>query len=644
MPVYMKYLLYLFLLACTPAALYCQNNEADSLKAVLHQNNLPRQQVPVIYARLCVVLVKYNITEAQQYGRKAVDLAKANNAALPLGRGYAGLATVYEAMGKIDAGLQVADSAIKTTYAANDYLGECQAENIYGTLCRRKARYADAMTHHMNAYHIAEKNKDEKMMANSLSGCAIVQMTIKDIDKAVDFHLQALAIRQRLGLTRDIYQSYEGLGIANREKKNYDKALEYYFKAYQQIEPLHDSSAISFTYNDIGAAYSFKGNTALAEKYLKESIAIRERINENHELAYTYNYLGENYERKDDLANAEKNIKKALAIAIAINNSKQTYQAYESLSDFFSRHKVFDSAYHYLVLYKNLRESLAKQDKTEVVAELTARYETEKKEKQIQQQQFEITKRNYYIAGITTVLVSLVLLAWSFYRRYRLKQKAKLQAEILRQQDLASKAVIEAEENERTRISRDLHDGVGQMMSAARMNLSSIENSIQFASADGRKNFDKVIALIDESCNEVRSVSHNMMPNALLKSGLASAVREFIDKIDAHVIKISLHTEGLDERIDKNTETVLYRVIQECVNNVIKHAGASTLYISLIKDQDGISAAIEDNGKGFDTSKMNSFSGIGLKNIVSRVTYLKGTVEWDSSPGRGTLAAVHVPL
>ncbi|MBK8496251.1 MAG: hypothetical protein IPL50_15500 [Chitinophagaceae bacterium] len=111
--------------------------------------------------------------------------------------------------------------------------------------------------------------------------------------------------------------------------------------------------------------------------------------------------------------------------------------------------------------------------------------------------------------------------------------------------------------------------------------------------------FEKLIGLVDESCREIRSVSHQMMPNALLKSGLASAVREFLDKNDNRIIKINLHTEGLQERMDDNTETVLYRVIQECVNNVIKHSGANNLDISLIRDGDGIAATIEDNGRGF---------------------------------------------
>ena len=100
---------------------------------------------------------------------------------------------------------------------------------------------------------------------------------------------------------------------------------------------------------------------------------------------------------------------------------------------------------------------------------------------------------------------------------------------------------------------------------------------------------------------------------------------------------------GLNERLDENTEIVLYRVLQECVNNVIKHSGASQLDIALIKDQDGISISIEDNGKGFNPAELSEDAGIGLKNMKARIDYLNGTIDFDSAPGKGTLVAIHIP-
>jgi signal transduction histidine kinase len=219
-----------------------------------------------------------------------------------------------------------------------------------------------------------------------------------------------------------------------------------------------------------------------------------------------------------------------------------------------------------------------------------------------------------------------------------------MKSELIKQQELAVKAVIEAEENERQRIAKDLHDGVGQMMSAAKMNLSAFESELKWSDENQQQSFEKIIQLVDESCKEVRSVSHIMMPNALLKKNLAMAIGDFVDKLDKKKLQVHVYTEGLEERLDSNIETVLYRVIQECVTNVIKHAEATNLDISLIRDKDGINGTIEDNGKGFDISDKEKFEGIGLRNIITRIEYLKGTVDFDSAPHRGTVVGIHVPV
>jgi two-component system NarL family sensor kinase len=263
---------------------------------------------------------------------------------------------------------------------------------------------------------------------------------------------------------------------------------------------------------------------------------------------------------------------------------------------------------------------------------------------EIQNRQLQLIRRNVLISLLTVLLMLGGLLGYSYYRRYQMKQTALMQAALLKQQEQSTRAVLEAEESERQRIAKDLHDGVGQMMSAAKMNLSAFQHAAVFPNEEERNSFQKIIQLVDDGCREVRSVSHNMMPNALLKNNLAAALQEFIDKLDKRVLKVHLYTSGLDEPLDSSIETVLYRVIQECVNNVIKHSGATVLDISLVKEPHEITATIEDNGCGFDTKDKNKSDGIGLKNIRTRTEYLKGTVEFSSRPGKGTLVAIQIPL
>jgi signal transduction histidine kinase len=182
------------------------------------------------------------------------------------------------------------------------------------------------------------------------------------------------------------------------------------------------------------------------------------------------------------------------------------------------------------------------------------------------------------------------------------------------------------------------------MMSAAKMNLSAFESEMELPTGEQKQTLEKIIQLVDESCKEIRNVSHVMMPNALLKNNLATAIREFVDKLNNKKLQVHVYTEGLDERMSSDIETVLYRVVQECVTNALRHAGATTLDITLARDKDGITGTIEDNGKGFETEGKEKFDGIGLKNITTRIEYLKGTVDFDSAPGRGTVVAFHVPV
>jgi signal transduction histidine kinase len=220
-----------------------------------------------------------------------------------------------------------------------------------------------------------------------------------------------------------------------------------------------------------------------------------------------------------------------------------------------------------------------------------------------------------------------------------------LDAEISTQKEIRTKAILDAEEKERRRIAQDLHDGVGQLLSAAKLNLSNLESKLLNQNEDQKLALQNALALVDDSVREVRTVSHNMMPNTLIKLGLGSAVREFITKLgNAPTLKVDLEIVGLDSRLDNQLETVLYRVIQEIINNIIKHAKASHISMQLIRHETELSVMIEDNGIGFDTKNLDNFEGIGLKGIITRIEFLNGSVHFDSSIGRGTTVIIDVPL
>ncbi len=638
----MRYTLIILLLFAIRG--YSQSFNIDSLKLEAEkQDNKPVKQFNIYYL-LSTLVWEDDIIQSIHYVKKANETARKAGLKQELTKSYLLWTTINLDAGRIKDAHETAIQGLQMTLQGKNYEYQYYAYRNMANVYRRQARYDSALYYYMGLLKVCEEHLNDTFVSNAYTGLGAYYATMGELDKAESYHLQALEIRERQKDTIAMANSYNNLGIINRDRGDYKKALTWYFKTRDIYYATQDSSDISFIYNDIGASYSKSGMLDSGEYYLKKSIGIRERMKEYIELAYTYNYLGENYERQGDLKNAEIYIKKALALAIEIKNNKQNYEAFESLSDFYARNKMYDSAYKYLQHYRFFRDSIRSMDNEKMIAELNTRYETEKKEKKIQEQEFALTKKNYWLGGSAVLLLSVTLLGYSGYRRYRLKKQAELQAAVLKQQEMATKAIIEAEENERKRIAGDLHDGVGQMMSAAKINLSAVMNDIAFADDSKRMRFENALKLVDDSCAEVRNVSHNIMPNSLLRNSLAAAVRDFINKIDNSVLKINLHAEGLNEKIDENIEIMLYRVVQECVNNVIKHSGADTLDIALANEENEISVTIEDNGKGFDTSDKSKYDGIGLKNITTRVDYLKGTVEWDSAPGRGTVVSIHIPL
>ena len=219
-----------------------------------------------------------------------------------------------------------------------------------------------------------------------------------------------------------------------------------------------------------------------------------------------------------------------------------------------------------------------------------------------------------------------------------------MQEILIAQKRKITEAVMLAEENERKRIAADLHDSVAQKMYVAKLNLEVFEANLPSLNQEQRQVYNNIFSLVDDSCSEVRNLSHSMMPQAFFKSGLTDAVKKFIDQMKSNNLHIYFNTEGGIDKLNKNMEIMIYRIIQECLQNVIKHAQADRVDISIIQTNNEIDITVEDNGIGFDMALLEPNEGIGLKNIKSRVDFLNGQLDIDSRPGGGTVIAFYIPL
>jgi two-component system NarL family sensor kinase len=598
------------------------------------------------YSNLTWEYRQVNREQAVAYGRKAIEQSRKIKSLPNIAQAYNDLGIIYFDKENYDTAIDLYAKSLEIRRQLKDESGTARLHNKIGIVYQKQGLLEQALEHQLKALTLFEKIGDEKGISYSLNNIGIINQNLGRYPEALKYHERSIAIKEKLGDTYGLISSYVNVANIYQQHKNYPRSESYFEKALSMARGLDDKEYLSTALNNFGQLYFQTNQFEKALPMIRESFVLRKTLGDTKGMVSCLINLGEIYTAEKKYDSAKIYLQEALRRGqIAINCAPEVNHALLSLSVLYEKSGNSLAALNMYKQYAGARDSMFSENLGQKVAEMETRYKTVENEKTIQEQQFAIQQKNYWLAAVISILMLSKLVIYWYYRRYRHRQKLKLQEEITRQQDLAARAVIFAAEEERQRIARDLHDGVGQMMSAAKMNLSAFESNIPDMSRQHQVSLEKIISLVDDSCREIRHVSHNMMLSTFSKKNLAEALKDFINKIDVNALNVHLYTEGLEHKLDPNTETMLYRIIQECVNNVIKHANATTLDITVIKDKEGITAAIEDNGKGFDTTDKEKISsmGMGLKNIHTRVEYLKGTIDIDSAPGRGTVISLQIP-
>lgn len=315
---------------------------------------------------------------------------------------------------------------------------------------------------------------------------------------------------------------------------------------------------------------------------------------------------------------------------------------------------------YYSRLAYNLKDSLNSAEKVEQLNFLEAKYQNVKKEKEItnlqkanQESEFVIRRKNWTIVGAVVLLGLLLALSGMIYRYYKnrqqliLKEKALQQEQIVnlekQQQVIALQSMINGQEGERTRIARDLHDGLGGIFSTVKMHFSTLQHEVP--ELKGNNLYRKSFEMVDGASEELRKIAHNMMPEVLMKMGLVPALQDFCNNINAgKQLHVNLQAYGMDKRLSASIEIMLFRIIQELINNIIKHSGASESIIQFNRNANNLTITVEDNGRGFDVNELEAKRHMGLQTIKSRVAFLDGRISIDSKTGVGTTVMIDLLL
>ncbi|MBN4081760.1 hypothetical protein JYU23_01385, partial [bacterium AH-315-C07] len=258
--------------------------------------------------------------------------------------------------------------------------------------------------------------------------------------------------------------------------------------------------------------------------------------------------------------------------------------------------------------------------------------------------------RTWWFYMLSSMVTVISLLLFINYREKRLRREKGI---LLENQVLSKKinehqkelinTIVNNQEADRKRIAGELHDGLGSLLSTIKYNLDAAKDNTEQNQRE--YHYKTSTELLDQACTDLRNISHEMIPGSLLKLGLVPAIDDFLEKLSRSTqLKIHFNTYKIEERFDESVEIALFRIIQESVNNIYKHAEATEVNIEMMKHEDVLNVIIEDNGKGFNKDQLNEDAGIGLKNMETRVSYINGKFEIDSTPGHGTNIIVEIPI
>lgn len=626
-----------------PQAVVSQQQNNDSLLTALKAHKEDTSKVRTLY-RLAMNFEKSNLDSATLMLEKLRELSASLRYDLGLYLYYERATVVSFTNGDFEKALKESKQGLEMAKKLKNTGYEAVMLNNIAICYGYMDKFQEQLDYTLQAKDKVEMAKDSAKLSGLYHGLSNVYSNLGQNRKALDWALLSIRLYSEFGKRNDyinrvyaaVAQTYQAMGIA-------DSAEIFYNKAISESKRLNDKFAEGTIYKYAAHFYSNTGNYDKMLEMAKQGLPLAKELNSRQLEAGSYFNIAEaNYYNRNK-AEAYRNVKLALDIAEKDSIMQQVQDAYRLLSYIAAT----DGDLNTSTLARNKADSLREAALNEQVAlnaaDLEKKYETEKKENQIRLHEATIRQKNTLNYVLISGAVALLIIFILSYLNYRNKQKLQQQriSELeTEKQLLATQSLLKGQEDERSRLAKDLHDGLGGLLSGVKLQLGAMKGNLILTEENARA-FNNALNKLDESISEMRRVAHNMMPEALLNMGLKQALQDFCDGLaESQNFSITCEFYGLEQRMAPSVEIVLYRIIQELLNNAVKHSGASIILAQVIRQQDRVTITIEDNGKGFDTANLEQMRTAGLRNISSRVNYLHGSLDIKSAPGKGT--SIHI--
>jgi two-component system NarL family sensor kinase len=532
---------------------------------------------------------------------------------------------------------------------------------------------------------------------NNLGG---ILSLVNDWESAQKYYFKALKEYDQLNDSTKMMTVYFNLAFVYSDMNEWNRSFEQMYKSVELIRGSKNKIQNLTTCSRLATICFKTERVNDGLFYLQKSDSLLNYAKGNLELTYYHHAYGEYYHYKKDFINAIKHHKLAYDYAIKwddpyylADESIEIGKDYLGMKQFDSAQLYFQISYKEAVNYnykpkillsldylsnledvkgnfKNAYEykrhqaayadTLVKEQNHYRILLMDEEFGAEKRSNQILQLQkdkeiqilslnqktLSIRQKSTLNYFLLSAMALLLLVAFVGYRNFRhrqllAKQQDKLQQQRIRElekdrQLVAVDSMLKGQEEERARLAKDLHDGLGGMLSGVKFSLMNMKSNL-IISHENVIRFERSLDMLDTSIQELRRLAHNMMPESLTKFGLDEALKDYCDNINkSQLVQVKYQSFGMHQKLDSSIEIIVYRIVQELFANIFKHAKATDVLVQLVREDNRLSLAVEDNGKGFDTKEIETSKGAGWANIRSRVDYLKGKLDLHSEPGKGT--------
>lgn len=541
------------------------------------------------------------------------------------------------------------DHANALVPAVKDNLLLADLHSKEGTVAYLEGDYNRSAEVVMKAIELYHAQKAMAKEGNEWCGLGY-QTKRRDMDKALSYMRTGLALLTQTNDTGLLNPAYSNYGVLMEMTGKLDSAVFYYHRTLVMQQAVHDSLGIPFSLNKLGGAHLLRGDMKAALTAFRQAHTIRHKRRDRYGLQENVIYFGDYHLAAGSMDSARWYYERAADSARVLNIPYQRQYCYEQLISVCRKQGDLEAALDYSLRHTALKDSLLGADRNRQLAEAETRFETARKENEnleLRNRQVEQTaalnRQRMWLALLIGLLLLSVTLGQLALMWRRQRERARTHALLLHEKQKRLDAILTAQETERTNIARDLHDGAVQTLTGIKLRLQSLLAKGKVPPATATE-LQRTVAEMDAASTEVRAISHRMMPRALAEAGLPAALQDML-QLTLGRSAIAYHFDLLgpsDARYSSKIELTFFRMTQELVNNVLKHAHATEVTVQLRQAQGSLTLLVEDNGHGFDPEA--TAGGMGMTNLRTRAEAIGATINIESVIGKGTFVQVRMAV